>query len=186
MRVAMNSHALPVYKNNRIASLLCIFETIIRVRTKQIFFLFLNQNICCGYSKEPSQWDGSFEHPKHMLKLMDKKIFTILHSKNMFIWTYGFFKLNPFLTNGIYHKTTHNKVGKAHCMYWVVRSYTVKPVLSGYSKIDKRKMLMTNCSLMKVESIAECSPWSILQYFWPALSDNRSWIPVLSSFWATA
>ena len=25
---------------------------------------------------------------------------------------------------------------------------------------------------MKVEIIAECSPWSILQYFWPALSDN--------------
>ena len=30
---------------------------------------------------------------------------------------------------------------------------------------------MTNGSLMKVESIAECSPWSILQYFWPALSN---------------
>ena len=41
---------------------------------------------------------------------------------------------------------------------------TVKPVLSGHSKIDKMKFLMTNGSLMKVESIAECS-WSILQYF---------------------
>ena len=29
MRVAMKSHALPVYKKNRIASLLCIFETIV-------------------------------------------------------------------------------------------------------------------------------------------------------------
>ena len=28
---------------------------------------------------------------------------------------------------------------------------------------------------MKVKSIAECSPWVILQYFWPALSDNLSW-----------
>ena len=28
---------------------------------------------------------------------------------------------------------------------------------------------------MKVESIAECSTSSILQYFWPALSDNLSW-----------
>ena len=27
MRVAVNSHALPVYKKNRIAALLCIFET---------------------------------------------------------------------------------------------------------------------------------------------------------------
>ena len=42
---------------------------------------------------------------------------------------------------------------------------TVKHVLSGHSKIDKAKFLMTNGSLMKVESIAECSPWSILQYF---------------------
>ena len=42
---------------------------------------------------------------------------------------------------------------------------TVNPVLSGHSKIDKTKVLMANGSLMKVESIAECSPWSILQYF---------------------
>ena len=28
----------------------------------------------CGYSKEPSQLDGSFEHQKHMLPLMGKKI----------------------------------------------------------------------------------------------------------------
>ena len=27
----------------------------IRVRTGKLFFLFLNQNICCGYSKELSQ-----------------------------------------------------------------------------------------------------------------------------------
>ena len=50
------------------------------------FFYFYHQNICCGYSKEPSQWDGSFEHLKHMLKLMGKKIFTILRSKFVFIW----------------------------------------------------------------------------------------------------
>ena len=27
----------------------------LRVRKENLFFLFLNQNICCGYSKEPSQ-----------------------------------------------------------------------------------------------------------------------------------
>ena len=27
----------------------------IRVHNRKIFFVFLNQNICCGYSKEPSQ-----------------------------------------------------------------------------------------------------------------------------------
>ena len=48
--------------------------------TKKLIILLLNQNICCGYSKELSQiqWDGSFEHPKHMLKQMGEKIFTIL------------------------------------------------------------------------------------------------------------
>ena len=35
----------------------------IRVKYWKLFFLFLNQNIGCGYSKEQSQWDGSFEHP---------------------------------------------------------------------------------------------------------------------------
>ena len=34
---------------------------------------------------------------------------------------------------------------------------TVKPSLSGHSKIDKTKILMTNGSLMKVYSIADCS-----------------------------
>ena len=29
---------------------------------KVIIASFLNQNICFGYSKEPSQWDGSFKH----------------------------------------------------------------------------------------------------------------------------
>ena len=50
----------------------------LRVRNKDLIFLFLNQNIYCGYSKELSQCDSSFEHPKHMLKLMGKKIFTTL------------------------------------------------------------------------------------------------------------
>ena len=36
-------------------------------------------------------------------------------------------------------------------------SNTVKPVLSVHSKIEKTKILTTIGSLMKVESIAECS-----------------------------
>ena len=42
---------------------------------------------------------------------------------------------------------------------------TVKPVLSSQLKTDRTMILMTNGSLVKVESIAECPPWSILQYF---------------------
>ena len=50
----------------------------LRIDRLKINFLFVNQNICCGYSKEPSQWDGSIEYPKRMWKLMDKELFTIL------------------------------------------------------------------------------------------------------------
>ena len=47
-----------------------------------------------------------------------------------------------------------------HPLYWnFAKSMkdTVKPVLSGHIKMDKPKVLKTNGSLMKVESIAECS-----------------------------
>ena len=51
-----------------------------------------------------------------------------------------------------------------HFYICICLNNTVKPVLNGHSKIGKTKVLKTNGSLMKVESIAECSPWSILQY----------------------
>ena len=41
---------------------------------------------------------------------------------------------------------------------------------------------MSNCRLLKVKSIAECSPWSTLQNFWPALSDNWSWKQMFGLF----
>ena len=59
--------------------------------TLKLFFVFFNQNIWFGYSKEPSQWDHSFEssqcdgsseHLKHMDK-MDKKIIAVL--SNFFV-----------------------------------------------------------------------------------------------------
>ena len=40
----------------------------------RIIFVFLNQDICCVYSKEP------FEHPKHTFKHMIKKIIKNLRS----------------------------------------------------------------------------------------------------------
>ena len=65
---------------------------------------------------------------------------------------------------------------------WVKWKKYSKPVLSSHLKIDKTKIFWQNGSLMKVKSIAECSHWSILQYFWPALSDNWSWKPFLGIF----
>ena len=49
--------------------------------------------------------------------------------------------------------TAQNKMpSKNKCFY-----NTVKPVLSGHSKIDKTEVLKTDGSLMQVESIAKCS-----------------------------
>ena len=66
------------------------------------------------------------------------------------------------LTSGYYFKKSHElaqmcltnaqKYKKDFIFF-----YTVKPVLSSHSKIDKTKVLKTNGSLMKVKSIAECS-----------------------------
>ena len=79
----------PIHWYTRISGLKLI------VWNRKIVFLFLNQNICCGYSKEPSQWDGSFEHPKHVFKLMAKKIILILHWKSLLNWPYAFSLWGP-------------------------------------------------------------------------------------------
>ena len=51
-------------------------------------FVFLTQNICCGYSKEPSQRDGYFEHPEHMFKSLGNEINAIIGAQTILIWTY--------------------------------------------------------------------------------------------------
>ena len=63
-----------------IAICFCTPSPQIRVLKWKLFFFFLNQYIFCGYSKESSRWDGTFEHPKHMFKLL-RKLFLLN-------WTY--------------------------------------------------------------------------------------------------
>ena len=80
---------------------------------------------------------------------------------------------------------------------WVYPHWTLNPSViwvvtaqEAYSKIcvkqpliiHKTNILMANGSSIKVETIAECSPWSILQYFWPALCDNWSRKPNFGLF----
>ena len=55
-----------------------------------------------------------------------------------------------------------------------------------YYAATQTKILMTDGSLMKVESIAECPPCSILQNFWPALTIIGLEILFLSSFLVAA
>ena len=58
---------------------------------------------------------------------------------------------------------------------------TVKPVLSGHSKRRQKLVYKTEYRLMQVKSIAECSPWSILQYFRPSLSYHLPLRPLFLS-----
>ena len=59
-----------------------------------------------------------------------------------------------------YSESTNSTKQKVH-----VGSQYSKTCLKQPLKKDKTKILITNESLMKVKRIAECSPWSILQYF---------------------
>ena len=59
-----------------------------------------------------------------------------------------------------YSESTNSTKQKVHVDCQYSRTCLKQPL-----KKDNTKNLITNGSLMKVESIAECSPWSILQYF---------------------
>ena len=49
----------------------------------QVVFLFLNKNICCGYSLEAPQWGASNEYPQHMFLLRNKKNIDTFWLKNV-------------------------------------------------------------------------------------------------------
>ena len=142
----------------------------LRECTKKLIFLFLNRNICCGYSKEPSQWDGSFEH--------SNKCSNWWLRKYLQFYTQKFCLSKPMICIPLMH-TLANRDDPDEMLHFMAfyqglhcllkKNYleiklkiynttfcTVKPVLSSHSKINKTKILMTNGSLMKVESIAEC------------------------------
>ena len=70
--------------------------------------------MCRGDSKEPSQWDGSFAHPKHMLKLWVRKYLQFYAekfclSKPVIVVSYKLKYLNEVLVNP-FVKLAHEKV----------------------------------------------------------------------------
>ena len=46
-------------------------------------FLPINFNVGFWCSKDPSQWDGSFEYPQHMFWLRNKKNNFLVHTLNL-------------------------------------------------------------------------------------------------------
>ena len=60
-------------KNRHTKTVLLSTQTHVKFDGKEIIIILR--------SKEPSQWDGSFQHPKHMFKLIGKK--TLIKSINI-------------------------------------------------------------------------------------------------------
>ena len=82
MRVVVNSHALPVYKTNRIATLLCIFETailmlhFIEIRTSDS----LNEGLPIKIARQKFHRKRLFFHQKDSRlnsRIIRKRIFLI-------------------------------------------------------------------------------------------------------------
>ena len=116
----------------------------IRVGTGKLFFLFLNQYISCKYSQEPSQRDGSFEHPKHMIKMMGKEINSNLGAQTILIWTYDkgtVLYLHPL---SVCWKTMVI-IAAADSLAYVASIQPSKPSNIKYRPCLKARMLTFNC-----------------------------------------
>ena len=72
-------------------------------------------------------------------------------------------------------------------LFWLTSLFHLSSslrVLSGHSKRTPKMVFNTEYCLMEVKRIAECSPWSILQYFRPPLSycfPLRPWFSIFLS-----
>ena len=156
---------------------------------KNLFFSFLNKTIRWGYSKIPIQWDGSFEHPKRMLKLMGKKILTILRSKILFIktyvfqirWKYSGVQLNicsrcnkqPTFSDKYFGKIriTHNyewnlerTSNSSQALVLSRKSLHITPLCSLLLTLLKDKCMCLQ-DWVKIESHSSCRTNAILEYF---------------------
>ena len=74
-----------------------------------IVFLFLHENICCGYSLEAPRRGASNEYPQHMFLLRNKKDISIFRMKKvpyLLLWCYhgmSYFSMKAYVV-GIHKK----------------------------------------------------------------------------------
>ena len=61
----------------------------------------------------------------------------------------------------------------------VKNRYSKTCVKRPLKKKTKQKILMAHCSLWR-SKVLQNAPYAILQCFWPALSDNWSWNPIIA------
>ena len=115
-----------------------------------IIFLLVNLNICFGCPKEPSHWDGYFEHTQHMFWLKNKKFNFDLPWKPANT-------VNPVLSG---HSKWRPKIGFQAdyrlCFGWKIRnSFLICPGGLKYSKTCSKRPL-------KKKTINWFSSWLML------------------------
>ena len=91
-----------------------------------IFFLFLEKNICCGYSLEGPQQGASNEYPQHMFSSRNKKNISIFRMKKapyLLLWMYEDANLLTLLICSISQIVFLKIQQKQHFCCWSFQQY---------------------------------------------------------------
>ena len=86
-----------------------------------LFFLFLHETICCGYSLEAPQWGTSNEYPQGMFLLRNKKNINVDTPTYLMLWTLscGYVRMHNtanWLSRSFRAHSPHYKTAKI-CLY---------------------------------------------------------------------
>ena len=120
-------------------------------RTIENIFLAVNFNMCFGWSKEPSHWDGSFKYPQHMFWFRNKKINFWLRT---FIWRPALFYTGNHQTDILANMKT--------LMKWLIVQCGIS---SGSTLFNKAKKIFRENNLSYIScrecsgSVVECLAW---------------------------
>ena len=124
------------------------------MHTCKLFFLFLNQTYVVGTQK------NCLQPPKHMIKLMDKKIIAILRNLFFFNWPYGTYHIVGYLMSRLicaylveYSSMTFSSLVLTDlcCVHSLASNSRVPPISvvtlssSMYSNISDGVLIDTTC-----------------------------------------
>ena len=98
-----------------------------------LFFLFLLQNIDCGYSLKPPRWDGSNEYPQSMFWAEIWKRSVFLSESFQFLDVKFFIYLNRRVFVMVWVSTPGKGLKSVAILYVLIRSLQMTWFLSGRS-----------------------------------------------------
>ena len=145
-----------------------------------IIFLSINWNMCFVSSKEPSQWDGSFEHPQHMFWLRNKKIiisYTLLPGGLELLNIFGFLKWRFFFVCFVALRpksTAMVMAGRSvHTLFPGQAWTSSKPELRAHTFACNWQQPFLNDSAEGRRMTVEIISWSISMKVWDRTGDRN-------------